>query len=131
MSTLVHEMQDAIDEHKESLGDGAYVLLCNSLKELHKATALRRVYYYEFSSVDGLAGVVGIPHVRIMEVSDVECQFPWKHAFEDSTLPTDMGLSPLHVPFSMGNSKYMVMSIEPYLKRSREDDGEDDGEDAQ
>ena len=131
MSTLVHEMQDAIDEHKESLGDGAYVLLCNSLKELHKATALRRVYYYEFSPGLAAAGVVCRKNVRIMEVSDVECQFPWGFAFEDSSLPTDMSLCPVHVPFSMGNSQYMVEGIEPYLKRSREDDGEDDGEDAQ
>ena len=125
MSNLVHEMQDAIDERKESLGDGAYLLLCNSLKELHKATALRLVVYYEFSRGLADAGVVRRKNMRIMEVSDVECQCSWKNAFETSTLPTDMGMSPLRVPFSMGNSQCMVMSIEPYLKRSREEADED------
>ena len=39
----------------------------------------------------------------------------------------------LNKPFHGENGRdlCMVTSVEPYLKRSREDDGEDDGEDAQ
>ena len=34
--SVLRGMQEIVDEHKESLGDGAYVILCDGLKRLYE-----------------------------------------------------------------------------------------------
>ena len=124
MSDILHEMQDTVDEHKESLGDGAYVRMCDGLKQLHKATALRVVVYHEFSCEksgdDEPHRVEWAEKSRIMTVGPG--RHSWGYAFEISKLTTDMSLCTVGQPFEMGTSICVVRSVEPYLKRAR--DGE-------
>ena len=40
---VIQDMQATLDEHKETLGDGAYVSLSDGLKELHSITKLEAV----------------------------------------------------------------------------------------
>ena len=135
MSDLVREMQEQIDEHKEALGVGAYVSLSIGLKELqqlHAATNLFKVCYFKFEvDPDETAScVIFTERMCIMSKKDLvgASKRPcWDTVFRYSELPNDMTNCVLNKPFHNGSCREItiVTSVEPYLKRSREeaDDG--------
>ena len=130
MSDLVHELQDTIDEHKESLGDGAYVSLSNGLKQLYAATNLFKVCYIKFEA-DG-ATVNFTERMCIMPKKDLVGGLKgpcWNTVFRHNELPRDMCCCVLNMPFHGEKDRDLciVTSVEPYLKRSREE-ADDDSE---
>eukprot|EP01048_Picozoa_sp_COSAG05_P041411 COSAG05_NODE_21775_length_269_cov_0.900000_1_plen_58_part_01 len=53
----LQKLQAVLDEHKADVGDGAYLSLCNSLKELHDSTeGFYVVQYYEYFQVQPTGG---------------------------------------------------------------------------
>ena len=138
MSDLIREMQEKIDEHKEALGDGAYVSLSNGLKELHAATNLYEVRYITFEAHCGdpenvaTMGVIFKKRVRIMAKKEYVGGIKkpcWNTAFRFNELPNDMSNCVLNRPTHDDLTCYafIVTSVKPYLKRSREE-ADDDSE---
>ena len=134
MSDLVREMQEHIDEHKEALGDGAYVSLSDGLKELFAATNLFKVCYIKFEAdleqIANVGVVISTERMCIMPKKDlvVGLKGPcWTTVFRYNELPNDMTNCVLNKPFHGENGRdlCMVTSVEPYLKRSREEADED------
>ena len=134
MSDFVREMQERIDEHKEALGDGAYVSLSDGLKELFAATILFKVCYIKFEAdleqIANVGVVISTERMCIMPKKDlvVGLKGPcWTTVFRYNELPNDMTNCVLNKPFHGENGRdlCMVTSVEPYLKRSREEADED------
>ena len=121
----VAEMQSTLDEHKEALPNGAYVQLCNGLKTLHSVTNLYTIIYAEFLPDD--RGVIYQKRVRIIEQGDMElpdncgCAMQWSSIFSAWRLPRELPAA--YAPFHTDTHSYViVLAIEPYLKRAREED---------
>eukprot|EP01045_Picozoa_sp_COSAG04_P032032 COSAG04_NODE_6143_length_1398_cov_11.665331_1_plen_227_part_00 len=120
MSNPVAEMQSTLDDHKQALPNGAYVQLCNTLKDLHSLTNIYTVKYCEVK----LEGATLSCHTGscILPISSRRTR-DWEDVFFSNTLPTDFSNLKLHEPFFLSDSRCrIVSSIEPYLKRQREDD---------
>ena len=118
----VAEMQSTLDEHKEALPNGAYVQLCNGLKQLHSVTKLYIVKYCEVTLEDpGDGGRPGLSYHTascIMRTGE-HPRMDWYTVFQQYTLPTDLTCLKLQEPMFAGDQRVrIVKSIEPYLKRA-------------
>ena len=125
MDTL-QDMQAVLDDHKEALGDGAYLRLSDGLKQLHSVTKLFIITYGEFAaetSDDGAGPSVSFrTKTRIMRKGDAPDRTNWSQVFYRNELPADHTNLKLHDPFHSGNKVIVVFSVEPYLKRGRDDE---------
>ena len=124
MNTIA-ELQDTLDEHKEALGDGAYVQLCDGLKRLHSLTDLYNVRYCQVDLEDHEDGPgrPGLSHhtASCIMRAGTHRRATWYTVFQQYTLPVDLTCLKLHEPVFIGNhSVRIVMSVEPYLKREQE-----------
>ena len=128
---LVDTMMEIVDRHKEALGDGDYVSMCDALKVLHEVKKLYTVRYWEMSvereceedEEDGpMRSYVAIgTKTRIMTAATHgDRAFGWTEAFRTSTLPANMERCPLNSPHPSVDRVLFVSSVEPYLKRRRE-----------
>eukprot|EP01045_Picozoa_sp_COSAG04_P043869 COSAG04_NODE_14599_length_562_cov_0.719222_2_plen_122_part_00 len=92
MNTIA-EMQGTLDEHKEALPTGAYVQLCNGLKQLHSVTKLYTVKYCEVTLEDhGDGERPGLSYHTascIMRTGE-QPRMDWYTVFQQYTLPTDL-----------------------------------------
>ena len=134
-STYMDTIQNIIDEKREALGDGAYVKLCNAIKELHPLTRLYKVTYLEFylfyeGEREDKPTVLWRRRTRIMPRQGSDGNMiptcDWCYVFPRSQLPHDMSRLPMNEPFEQDGNQLVVTAVEPYLKRARDD--ESDGE---
>ena len=127
----VSKMQEILDEHKEKLPDGAYVQMCSGLQELHPLNKLYTMTYVTFMAGEPDEQRLCVDkstHTRIIRQGDdkfiarydwqVEV---WENIFRKWELPRNLPSS--FTPFAYPPHGYtIVLSIEPYLKRKRDDD---------
>ena len=129
MNTIA-ELQDTLDEHKDALPNGAYVQLCDGLKRLHSLTKLYIVKYCEVTLADhedgGRPGLSYHTASCIMRTGE-RPRMDWYTVFQQYTLPTDLTCLKLQEPMFAGDQRVrIVKSIEPYLKRARDEESGDD-----
>eukprot|EP01047_Picozoa_sp_COSAG01_P051411 COSAG01_NODE_5302_length_4350_cov_31.768055_4_plen_132_part_00 len=124
-------MQATLDEFQQEMPEGAYLKLCNCVKELHHLTKLYEVTFYEiyYNSEGGY--MQSRCHVRIM-VQDDDFQ-PGRALFgavlgkeiltrgklpraEDGRVPTLQS-----TPFELNGHYFVITHIKRYLKRLAED----------
>ena len=151
MSDNIMQMQTSLDKHKHDIPDGLYLTMSNHLKDLFPLANLFQVSYTTFGVAYGQfaedtistlpdpggASVIADKRTRIMaKVEHVgglkdPC---WSTVFCHNELPNDMRNCVLNEPVRMCHGprdrpsclKFcIVTSVEPYLKRPREDDSDD------
>jgi hypothetical protein len=116
-------MQATLDEFQQEMPEGAYLKLCNCVKELHHVTKLYEVTYYEIYSEEG--HMYQDKHVRIMPQVDVFRPFNLgSMILKHGKLPRaeDGGVPPLEsTPFEMNGHCFVITDCKRYLKRIAED----------
>ena len=119
----VEQMQATLDECQQEMPDGAYLRLCNCVKDLHHITKLYEVTYYEISSDEGV--MFSNKHVRIMPQEDdfqplnlgpmIVARGKLPRA-EDGGVPTLQS-----TPFQFNGRYFVITDCKRYLKRLAED----------
>jgi hypothetical protein len=121
----VEQMQATLDDNKQKMPEGAYLKLCNCVKELHHVTKLYEVTYYELYTEDGACGIFSEKHVRIMpQVDDFQPYNLGSAILSRGKLPRaeDGGVPALDsVPFEMNGNYFVITDCKRYLKRPAED----------
>ncbi len=109
-----------------------YVDACNALRELHSVTKLYKVTILEFymEKCDGVPEVGRRTRTLIMESKEDEDDDPyegtcnWCAVLHRNALPYDGTNLKLNEPFEMEGKQVIVTSLQPYLKRGRDDDNQ-------
>ena len=133
---ILQSLQAAIEHLSGNNGipERVYLDACNAMKELHAVTKLFKVTYIEFYVEhavhlrDGTSVVARRTCTEIMEQYDVTEAYGssgdaqlWGHVFDTKKLPHDICALRLYDPFTKRGSNLMVTTVEPYLKRARDD----------
>ena len=129
----LRRLQEAVEHLSghDDIEESVYLDACNAMKELHPLTKLYKVTYLKFYVE--LSG--DVPEVArrtctlIMERKDHEDltdvrygTWNWHYVFECGALPHDMSRISIAEPFEMDGAQVIVQSVEPYLKRVREEE---------
>ena len=144
MSDNIMQMQTSLDKHKHDIPDGLYLTMSNHLKDLFPLANLFQVSYTTFGVAYGQfaedtistlpdpggASVIADKRTRIMAKVERVCYSRtrgWDTVFCHNELPNDMTKCVLNKPFRDESCLKLciVTSVEPYLKRPREDDSDD------
>jgi hypothetical protein len=119
----IQTMQATLDEFQQEMPEGAYLKLCNCVKELHAVTKLYEVTYYEIYSEQG--HMYDSKHVRIMpQVDDFRPYNLGSAILKSGKLPRaeDGGVPALQsTPFEMNGRYFVITDCKRYLKRLAED----------
>ena len=134
----LRRLQEAVEHLSghDDIEESVYLDACNAMKELHPLTKLYKVTYLKFY----VARSGDVPEVArrtctlIMERKDHENVHEaaaaaavygvrnWHYVFECGALPHDMSRLSIAEPFEMDGAQVIVQSVEPYLKRVREEE---------
>ena len=120
----VEQMQATLDDNQQKMPEGAYLKLCNCVKELHHVTKLYEVTYYEIYTEGDECGMFMDKHVRIMPQVDEFRHHIWPSILKLGKLPRaqDGGVPALDsVPFEMNGHYFVITDCKRYLKRPAED----------
>jgi hypothetical protein len=119
---------------KDDIPEGVYVDACNALKELHSITKLFKVTYRKFYVDEdddrGVPVVLCATDTIILEQrgeDEVHGDYNWWYCFDRRMLPHDMSGLPINgKPFlTKHGSQIVVIAVDPYLKRAREEEFQD------
>jgi len=128
----LRRLQEAVENLSgvEHIPESVYLDACNALKDLHPLTKLYKVTYLKFYVDRPCTG--DEPEVGrrtctlIMERKDHEdppfVTSNWGYALECGDLPHDMSRLLIAEPFEMDGAQVIVKSVEPFLKRGREEE---------
>jgi hypothetical protein len=127
----LRRLQELVDRRLQADGvpEGEYLDACAALKELHSATKLYKLTILEFYVEE-----VEVPEVSrrtrtiIMETKGEHdddhyartCN--WHLVLDRNALPHDTSNLKMDAPFEMRGKQMIVTSLQPYLKRGRDDD---------
>ena len=127
----LRRLQEAVENLSgvEHIPESVYLDACNALKDLHPLTKLYKVTYLKFyvARSGDAPEVARRTHTHIMGRKDMmgqrydECT-NWEYAFECGALPHDMSRLLIDEPFEMDGAQVIVKSVEPFLKRGREEE---------
>jgi hypothetical protein len=121
----VEQIQATLDDNKQKMPEGAYLKLCNCVKELHPLTKLYEVTYYELYTENDECGMFMDKHVHIMpQIDDFQPYNLGSWILKHGKLPRaeDGGVPALDsVPFEMNGHYFVITDCKRYLKRPAED----------
>ena len=130
----LRRLQEAVEHLSghDDIEESVYLDACNAMKELHPLTKLYKVTYLKFY-VEGSGDVPEVARrtcTLIMERKDHEDAVTnlasyaksWHCVFARGVLPHDMFCLSIAEPFQMDDAQVIVQSVEPYLKRVREEE---------
>jgi hypothetical protein len=121
-------LQEAVDllMGREDVPDNVFLEACAALKQLHSLTNLYKVTFVEFYTEASTEEVFQRTRTQIMPSAQGRAHSSWWSAFDERLLPRDLSeMQRRTEPFSMNGNQIIVLSVESYLKRPREDDESD------
>ena len=126
----LRRLQEAVEHLSghDDIEDSVYLDACNAMMELHPLTKLYKVTYLKFyvERSGDAPEVARRTHTLIMERKDHEdppfVTSNWGYALKCGDLPHDMSRLLIAEPFEMDGAQAIVKSVEPFLKRGREEE---------